>query len=388
MPDAGSVAYYTFHVVQDPPGPMAWLSAGNRESLPVVQRVRMLGLQGQIYDGESHNPEAAAAGVFDFGFAIVFLLPLLCIGLNHDLATQDREQGRAGLLASLVGRGRRLWWRRILARYALALAAAVLPLAAFASVVSAWRWQLLWVIAAVALYAAVWSAACAWISLRWRQRASTANAMAMLALWVATTVALPALANSAIGLWGPQMRSGEIALVHRKRVNDAWDLPKEATFTAFFRWHPEWRHTPPVIGRFHWKWYYAFHHVADRTVQPMVAADEQAMRRRDRIGAWIGAFVPAVGMQNVIDGMADNGNRRLIAHRHAVAEFHDRMRRYFYPFVFDERPFGVADFAAIPKPRPAVSASTHAPHAWSGLIALLALLTLGIWRRLSRPVLA
>jgi ABC-2 type transport system permease protein len=382
-PDAGSVAYYNFHVVQDAPGPLAWLSAGNRESLPTVQRIRMLGLQGQIYDGEAHNPEAAAAGVFDFGFAVVFLLPLLCIGLCHDLATQDREQGRDGLLASLAGRG--LWWRRLFARYVLACAAVLLPLAVFVLMLGIVRLELLSLAIAIAVYAALWTAVCAWISLRWQSRASTANAMRMLALWVAITLALPALANSAIALLVPASKGGEIALAQRKKVNDAWDLPKEDTFKAFFRWHPEWRETPPVTGRFHWKWYYAFHHVADRAVQPLVDADEAAMHQRDRLGAWVGIALPAVAMQNIIDGLADNGNRRLIAHRRAIAEFHDRMRVYFYPFVFEERPFTAKDFAAIPKPRPAASVATHAMEAWFGLLGLLALFGVALWRRLSRP---
>jgi ABC-2 type transport system permease protein len=384
FPDAGDVAYYTFHVFPDPPPALAWLSLGNREVLPAVQRVRMLGLQSQIYDGEAHNPERAVAGTFDFGFAIVFLLPLLCIGLCHDLATQDREQGRSGLLSSLSGDRRGFWLRRVLARYALACCAAIAPLLLFAAFLAGWQRGLVHVAAAVALYAGVWTLLCAWLSLRRRASASTANAMMMLALWVATTLALPALANSMIALRWPMTQGGEIALHHRKVLNDAWDLPKEQTFRAFFRWHPEWRNTPPVTGRFHWKWYYAFHHVADRSVEPKVREAQAVMRARDRIAALIGLALPSVAMQNILDGAADNGNERLLAHRAAIGEFHDRLRLYFYPFVFEERAFTHADFEAMPVPQPASAMLRPAPFAWSGLLLMLVLVIAGLWRQTGR----
>jgi ABC-2 type transport system permease protein len=384
LPDAGDVAYYTFHVVSDSPGPLAWLSLGDRDTRPAVQRIRMLALQSQIYDGEANNPEQSAAGTFDFGFAVVFLLPLLCICLCHDLATQDREHGRDKLLSSLIASTRSYWSRRIAARYLLACAAALLPLLLFCAATGNWPPALWLVILAVALYAAVWTAACAWISLRWRTSTSMANAMAMLALWVATTMALPALAGSLVALWSPMPSGSEIALAHRKLLNDAWDLPKEATFEAFFDAHPEWRGTPPVTGRFHWKWYYAFHHVADLHVEPKVAAADAAMRARARSGARIGLLLPPVAMQRLMDGFADNGMERLADQRAAVRAFHDRLRLHFYPFLFEERPFTAEDFAAMPVPHAAPDRIRHAPLSWIGLMLLLSLVLIALSRQISR----
>ena len=384
LPDAGDVAYYTFHAVPDPPAALAWLSLGDRTTRPAVLRIRMLGLQSQLYDGEANNPEHAAAGTFDFGFAVVFLLPLLCIGLCHDLGTQDREQGRAGLLSSLVASTWRVWSGRIVVRYLLACSAVLLPLVMFAVFVAGWSSVLWWVIAAVALYAALWTAICAWIGLRWRARTSAANAMSMLALWAIVTMALPALAGSLVALWSPIPQGSSIALAHRKYLNDAWDMPKETTFAAFFRAHPEWRSTPPVTGRFHWKWYYAFQHVADLQVEPMVAASAEAMRDRDRLADVIGLALPPVAMQNLIDGFAGNGVDLLIAQRGATRAFHDRLRIYFYPFVFEEQPFTAADFVAMPKPQAAPSRPGHEPFAWIGLWLAYALMMFALSMQLPR----
>ncbi len=62
-----------------------------------------------------------------------------------------------------------------------------------------------------------------------------------------------------------------------------------------------------MTGRFHWKWYFAFHHVADRRVAPLLAEAAAA----------------------------------------AAQGFHDRLRGAFYPFVFEERPITAADLDAL-----------------------------------------
>lgn len=374
LPDAGQIAYDTFHVVPDPPGPLAWLSLGDRQIRPAVTRVRMLGLEAQIQEGETRNPEQLVAGAFDFGFVVVFLLPLLCIALCHDLASQDREHGRAGLLGSLVVRPRRFWLWRVTARWCLACAAILLPLLAVTLAVGAWHPALLSVALAVLAYAAVWAALCAWLVLRWRARSSAAQATTLLALWAALVLVLPAFAGAVIALHTSAPARGEIALTHRQAVSDAWDLPKQATFDAFFRWHPEWRDTPPVTGRFHWKWYYAFQHVADRQVEPMVRAADQAVQRRQRMADRVAVVVPPMALQRLFDGFADNGADRLFAHQRAVRDFHDRLRVRFYPFVFEARPMTVADLSALPRPVPAASAPRPVAIAWWGLLAALLLL--------------
>lgn len=386
LPDAGQIAYDTFFVVPDPPGPLAWLSLGARETRPAVTRVRMLGLEGQIHDGEARNPEQLAAGAFDFGFVVVFLLPLLCIALCHDLASQDREHGRSALVMSLVVAPRRFWLSRVATRLVLVCAAVLVPLLIVALVVDAWHLAVVWVMLAVVAYAALWIALSAWVALRWRRRGSAAQAATQLALWATLTLALPAFAAAVVAVVTPAPASGEIVLAHRQKVNDAWDLPKQTTFDAFFRWHPEWRSTPPVTGRFHWKWYYAFHHVADRHVTPMTQAADDTVRRRQRIGDRLALVLPSMALQRVIDDLADNGTERLFAHRAAVRDFHNRLRLSVYPFVFEERPMTTADFAALPKPTPTPSVPQHAVTGWLCLALGLFCLLVALIRETGRNV--
>ena len=59
--DAGSAAYYSFHPTWDPPAPLAFAAVGMRDVSPYILRVRALGLEAQIHDGDSYNPELAVS---------------------------------------------------------------------------------------------------------------------------------------------------------------------------------------------------------------------------------------------------------------------------------------------------------------------------------------
>ena len=91
--DAGSAAYYSFHPTWDAPSPLAFAAIGMRDVSPYILRVRALGLEAQIYDGDVFNPELALPGRFDFSFLLVFLAPLFVIALFHDLVSGEREAG-------------------------------------------------------------------------------------------------------------------------------------------------------------------------------------------------------------------------------------------------------------------------------------------------------
>jgi len=90
--------------------------------------VRALGLEAQIYDGDTFNPELVLPGRFEFAFVLVFLAPLFVIALFHDLVSGEREGGRERTLEALPFGGARLWQRRTVLRFALVWAALGLPL--------------------------------------------------------------------------------------------------------------------------------------------------------------------------------------------------------------------------------------------------------------------
>lgn len=356
--DAGALGYAMVHLVPQSPPPLAWLHLGDALSEPVALRIRLLGLEGQRHAGGNAAPERAAAGSLDFAFVVVVLMPLVALVLVAPLASAEREAGRDALLASLAVQPRVPWSRRVALRWAALGAAVLVPLAVAAITTGRLDSGLFGIAAATLLYAAIWCTAGAALALRWRQHATDTVATRLLGGWLVLVVALPALAGMVLDRTLPEVPGSRIALEHRLVLNDAWDRPKEDTLAAFVRYHPEWRGTAPIppTQRFHWKWYYAFHHLADRHVDPWLSEREHARQARVDAKRVLGLVMPTVAMLDLLDGLADQGLERAQARESEVRDFHDRLRAFFYPALFADRPMTRADLASLPVPEPAAPA--------------------------------
>ncbi|WP_206208848.1 hypothetical protein, partial [Vogesella mureinivorans] len=54
--DAGLLAYHRFVLAWDSPAPLGFVAIGQRDIAPWLMRVRALGLEAQLYEGEHANP--------------------------------------------------------------------------------------------------------------------------------------------------------------------------------------------------------------------------------------------------------------------------------------------------------------------------------------------
>lgn len=344
--DAGSAAYYTFHPTWDTPSPLAFAALGMRDVAPYILRVRALGLEAQLYDGENFNPELALPGRFDFAFVLVYLAPLFMIALFHDMKSSEREAGRLAMLRALPGAAG-LWRRRVALRFALAYAALALPFAAGALFSGVAPLPLLGVIALMAAYLAFWAALAIFIGSRgW---SSATNAAALAACWLVLTLVLPTLAHVVINRAIPVAQGVELTLAQREAVNRAWDIPRETTMERFFASHPEWRDTPPLPTEFHWKWYFAFHQVGDESVAAKARAYREGLEARDDAARLAGWLLPGVGVQAVLTRMAETDLRAQLAYQDRIRAYHKQLRQFYYGYLFSDRPFHKADFAKAPK---------------------------------------
>ena len=113
--DAGGAAYYAFHFTYDPPSDLAFAARGVRDDLPWKHRIRMLALEGQIYETDRGNPELSRVGKLDFAFVAAFLLPLLSILLLYDLRAVEARNNRWDFLSATSGNG----WKVLRTRAAL-----------------------------------------------------------------------------------------------------------------------------------------------------------------------------------------------------------------------------------------------------------------------------
>ncbi|MEO1188631.1 MAG: hypothetical protein AAFW60_06130, partial [Pseudomonadota bacterium] len=81
--DWGSAGYYTFHLTYDAPSEFTFAALGQRDTAPWKHRIRMLALEGQIYETDAPNPDFALIGRFDYAFVVAILAPLFLILLLH-----------------------------------------------------------------------------------------------------------------------------------------------------------------------------------------------------------------------------------------------------------------------------------------------------------------
>lgn len=344
--DPGSAAYYTFHPTWDAPSPLAFAALGMRDVAPYILRVRALGLEAQLYDSENFNPELALPGRFDFAFVLVYLAPLFMIALFHDMKSSEREAGRLTMLRALPGAGG-LWRRRVALRFTLAYAALAIPFGVGAVLSGVAALPLIGVLALVAAYLAFWAVLAMVVGSRgW---SSVTNAAALAACWLVLTLVLPTLAHVVINRAVPVAQGVELTLAQREAVNRAWDIPREATMERFFANHPEWRDTPPLPPEFHWKWYFAFHQVGDESVADKVRAYRSGLETRDAAARTIGWALPGVGVQAVLTRMARTDLSAQLAYQDRIRAYHEQLRRFYYGYLFNDRPFHAADFAKAPK---------------------------------------
>ncbi|GAA0740064.1 DUF3526 domain-containing protein [Sphingomonas sp. ABOLD] len=345
--DAGSAAYYSFHATWDPPAPLAFAALGMRDVAPYILRVRALGLEAQIYDGDTFNPELALPGRFDFAFVLVFLSPLFVIALFHDLVSGEREAGRQRTLEALPRGGAALWRRRTALRLGLLWATLALPFVVAAVVEGVGAPAILLVLVVIAAYLLFWVALAALVGrLRW---SSVANAATLAAAWLVLVLIVPTLANVLINQTVPVDQGAEIALAQRDAVNRAWDIPREATMRRFYAAHPEWADSPPLGSQFHYKWYFAFHQNGDEAVASRVRAYRAGLERRDAAGRALGWLLPSVGVQALLTRLADTDLAAQLAYQDRIRAFHARLRAFYYDYLFHDRPFGKADFDRAPR---------------------------------------
>ncbi|MEO0421770.1 MAG: DUF3526 domain-containing protein [Pseudomonadota bacterium] len=336
--DPGSVAYYSFHLTYSPPSPLAFAALGTRATHPWQHRVRMLAIEGQIYETDPGNPELVETGRLDYAFVAAIVLPLLVIGLLHDLFARERRHGRLEWLLATARDGLGVFRRRALVRAGLLWIALGVPLVGGAVINGTPLTPTLGVLGWVGVHIAFWALVCWFVARRVDPAATVATVL--VGLWALTVICLPPV-GALIGERAVSVPSGgALLLAQREKVNDAWDLPKDATMTPFLEQHPEWTDFAQVERPFEWKWYYAFQQVGDQAVADDSQALRTALRKRDRIMAGIALLSPPLLVERGLERLALTNVDGYLRYELCVRDFHADLREHYYPALFREAPRG------------------------------------------------
>ncbi|OHX37445.1 hypothetical protein BJL95_05315 [Methylomonas sp. LWB] len=311
---------------------------------------------GGAYDERLHrtleNPLRLLFGRFDAAFAILTLLPIAILLLTYNQLSAERELGTLALLGCQPVPPRRIIAARFAVRAAWFVALTLLPLslalwlaeppADVPSFVAAWGgWLLL-----SSVYLWFWFACAFWINSR--GNGSAENGLLLAGLWLFLVVVLPGCLNLGLKQWYP--------LPSRMAFIDA---SREATIEVGKR-------KSELLGK------YLIDHPdrvpqtrsvnVDDYIQTRLALDEETQRvlapgraeftaqqgRQLQLVERLGFLSPAIVYQHAVQQLTGQGQDYQQAFLEAVAEYHQRLRAFYFPkFVQDGPEF--SDYQAIPQ---------------------------------------
>lgn len=335
--DWGGAAYYAFHLTYEPPSDFAFAALGQRDSSPWKHRVRMLALEGQIHESDTRNADFGLVGRFDFAFLAASVAPLLLILLLYDLRASERTARRHDLLVATAGSSLSLWFPRALVRVAALALLLIIPLWVGAIVEGSGLAVTLEASAIVIGSLLIW-----WLIVEFVSRIDASPSVlltSLVGIWLAIAIVVPAMSKAAIEAANPIPDGGEILLLQRETVNDAWDLPKEATMEPFIERHPEWAGYAKIEEGFEWKWYFAFQQVGDQVAEPLVQRYRDARLARDRQAGIASFLSPTSLVERAFEGLAGTDAGAMIGYEDRVREYHRELREFYYPLLFSEEPY-------------------------------------------------
>ncbi len=350
--DAGSGAYYGFQPTWDAPSDLAFAALGNRDIAPALLRVRALALEAQIYENEAANPELALPGRFDLAFVAVYLAPLVLIALLHDLWSGEREAGRYHALAALPQARKRLWTARVLVRVGGVLAALLLPFFAGAIIAGTSPLRALGFAGLIVLVVLLWTAIVLLVARRGGR--SAVHAASLAAIWFALTLVAPAGANLAINAAVAVPDGAALARENREYVHAGWDRPRDQTMRDFLKLYPRYASGAAIPPTFHWKWYFAFQHLGDMHVAQQSQAYREGIERRADLARLAGWLLPPAGLAQAMTQLAGTDVAAQLDYQMRIRAYHQRLREFYYDYLFSEKPFGPEELQRVPRFDPAI----------------------------------
>lgn len=345
--DWGSAAYYAFHLTYEPPSGFAFAAMGQRDTAPWKHRIKMLALEGQIHEADTRNADFGLVGRFDFAFLAAAVAPLLLILLLYDLRASERVAQRHDLLVATAGSSRSLWLPRAGLRVSCLAMLLLMPLwvgAVIEGTSPAIALQASVIVLAALL---VWWGIVEWVS---RINASPSVLLtSLIGIWLALAIVVPAISKAAIEAANPIPDGGEILLLQRETVNDAWDLPKAATMEPFIAQYPEWQDYAAIAEGFEWKWYYAFQQVGDQTAAPLTNQYRNVRLERDRAAGLLSLLSPSSFVERAFEKLAQTDATAMVTYEDKVREFHEELRQFHYPLLFPEVEFDAGRLDDLPR---------------------------------------
>jgi len=344
---AGDQLYYLYFQTSHEPSAWAPVAVGQRDAQPFNLRIRLLALEGQLYDSELANPLLATLGPFDVALVLALLAPLFVIALMHNLWSAEEERGTARLIrsqpvSSLVVAVTKLLVRAMVAAAPFYL---VLALATWALAIPIdGTFGLLLVL--FTAYVVVWIGVAALVAAL--GRSSEFNVVSLLGVWVVWAIIGPALLSVGASVRYPAPEALELTVRQRQGYHAGWDAPLTETMARFYRSYPEWRDVPVPSDTYSNGWYYAMQQRGDDEAREASEAYRAALTSRHEWTRRAAILLPPALLQSALTGVARTDIASHLAYQQSVRDYHEALKRYFLPAIFLNHSIESVDWAAAP----------------------------------------
>ncbi|AMV37527.1 ABC transporter permease [Planctomyces sp. SH-PL62] len=368
-----------------PPGPLAAMVVGQADLYPFYFKMTNRTKQTFITGDEIENPTNLLTGRFDLGFVVVYLFPLLILGLSYNLLSAEREQGTLAMTLSQPVGLSTLVLGKVLARAAVVMALAIgLSVAGglLAGVDVRQEGVLarvgLW-IGTVVAYGAFWFGLA--LAVNALGRRSATNAVVLVACWMALVVVAPALLNVVVTTLHPVPSRVELVQAIRDASADA-SAQGSVLLARYYEDHPELApaSSAPVPADFLVK-LQAVQTSVDRTIEPVMARYDEQLARQQTLVDRLRFLTPAVAAQEALNDLSGTSLARHQDFLGQVDEYHRAWQEFFIPRIMRRERFAPEDFEAIPvfhfREQPLSAIAPRVAAALAGLTLPAAILALG-----------
>jgi ABC-2 type transport system permease protein len=338
-----------------PNAPLAALAVGQSDMMPNYYSITYLSKVHFMYDTEIENPWNLLSGHFDLDFLIVFVLPLLIIGLGYNLLSAEREQGTLRMLCSQPLSLTTLVAGKLAVRIAAILAIiVVLPLVVLLVLRPESRsadpflllsWSVL-----VACYVLFWFSVAALVNVA--GLSSSSNALILVATWTVLVLILPVALNLAVNTISPVPSRTELA--SRTRVVTADSLRQfENLFSADYRYASDPESLRVKNGHIEvpsrMRAFFLAKQNVDEQIEPLLKRFDQKLLEQQKLVDTIGFLSPAILINEALSAIAGTDTRRFLAFKAQTEGFHNSWRQYFAPRIRNDRATSMDDLNQLPR---------------------------------------
>ncbi|UOB18634.1 DUF3526 domain-containing protein [Abyssalbus ytuae] len=332
--DLGLLLYYLKFTFINKPSTLAGLSIGQSDVNPTVQLTKILNLEGQKYDTDLINPVNLQSGNLDLGFVIIYLFPLLTISILYNLLSEETESGTWRLVAVQTESRLKFLLGKLSVRAGFLYAALILLLLLAKVILKIPFGMNFMVVTGLSiLYLTFWIMLC--FFLIGFKKSSGFNILVLLSVWLVLIILLPATINNYIAYKYPVPEALSTMIKQRDSYHTKWDADKIETLKSFYDHYPQFESYGYPNEGFTWLWYYAMQQMGDDDAREESQQFRNKIMQREIMSRKIAQFIPNMYTQIAFNKIARTG---LINHMDFMDEttnFHERLRLYFYPKIFD-----------------------------------------------------